>query len=168
MTNIMIWKIFTLFYLALIVAVPTALYKSRRPFMAKFYRRMLDSESARKLYAQVLLILLLLFHYVYAGGNPGDFGIVFSTIVCAILFSFRHADKWMRRLHDVRRAFVYAALLAVVIAAVPHLFTLGVTVGYLLLAALFYPSGRALSEWADKKTRPDWHEHPESLADFYY
>ncbi len=164
----MIWKILTLFYLALLIAVPMALYKSKRPFMAKFYRRMLESESARKLYAQVLLIVLLLFHYVYAGGSPADFGIVFSTIVCATLYSFHRADRWLRRLHDERKTFVYAALLTVIIAAVPHLFTIGVTVGYLLLAALFYPSGRALSEWADENTRPDWRNHPESLADFYY
>ena len=164
----MIWKILTLFYLALIIAVPTALYKSRRRFMTKFYLRMLGSESARRLYTQVLLIVLLLFHYVYSRGNTGDLGIVISTIVCTILFSFRRADKWMRRLHDKRKTFVYAALLAVVIADVPHLFTLGVTVGYLLLAALFYPSDRALSKWTDENTRPDWREHPESLSDFYY
>lgn len=164
----MTWKILILFYLALLVAVPTALYKSRRPFMAKFYRRMLDSESARRFYTQVLLIVLLLFHYVYARCNSEDFGIVLSTVVCATLYSFRRADRWLRRLHDERRTFVYAALLAVIIAAVPHLFTLGVTAGYLLLAALFHPSGRALSEWADEETRPDCREHPESLSDFYY
>lgn len=164
----MIWKILTLFYLALIVAVPTALYKSKRRFMTKFYLRMLESENARKLYTQVLLILLLLFHYVYANGNSGELGIVLSTIACAIMYSFRRADKWLRRLRDVRKTFVYAALLAVAIAAVPHLFTLGVTLGYFLLAALFYPSSRALSEWADENTRPGWREHPESLSDFYH
>ena len=165
---IMIWKILTLFYLAMIIALPTALYKCRRRFMTRFYLGMLERESTRRLYAQVLLIVLLLFHYVYAGGCPADFGIVISTIVCAALYPFRRADKWLRRLHDKRKTFVYAALLSVVIAAVPHLFTLGVTFGYLLLAALFYPSGRALSGWADSETRPDWRGHPESLADFYY
>lgn len=164
----MIWKILILFYITLIVVVPAALYKSKRPFMVKFYCRMLRSENTRKLYTQVLLIILLLFHYVYAGGNPGDPGIVFSTIVCATLYSFRRAERWLRRLHDERRTFVYASLLAVVVAAVPHLFTLGATAGFLLLAALFYPSSRALSEWADENTRPVWHEHPESLSDFYY
>ena len=164
----MIWKILILFYLALIIAVPTALYKSKRRFMTRFYLKMLESGSARKLYTQILLIVLLLFHYVYASGNPGDFGIVLSTFVCATMYSFRRADKWLRRLRDERKTFVYAALSAVVIAAVPHLFTLGVTIGYFLLAALFYPSSRALSEWADENTRPDWRGHPESLSDFYY
>lgn len=164
----MIWKILTLFYLALIIAIPTALYKSKRPFMAKFYRKMLVSDNARKLYTQVLLIILLMFHYVYTGSSHEDFGIVFSTIVCATLFSFHRTDKWLRRLHDRQKTFVYTALLTVVIAAVPHMFTLGVTIGYLLLAALFYPSSRALSEWTNENIRPDWREHPESLSDFYY
>lgn len=164
----MIWKILILFYLALIIAVPTALYKSKRRFMTRFYLRILESGSARRLYTQVLLIVLLLFHYVYASGNPGDFGIVLSTIACAIMYSFRRADKWLSRLHDEKKQTVIVAVVSVVIAAIPHMFTLGVTVGYFLLAALFYPSSRALSEWADENTRPDWRNHPESLSDFYY
>ena len=60
---IMIWKILTLFYLAMIIALPTALYKCRRRFMTKFYLGMLERESTRRLYAQVLLIVLLLFHF---------------------------------------------------------------------------------------------------------
>ena len=50
---IMIWKILTLFCLAMIIAVPTALYKCRRRFMTKFYLGMLERESTRRLYAQV-------------------------------------------------------------------------------------------------------------------
>ena len=46
-------------------ALSLALYKSRRPFMARFYTAMTRSAKARKLYVQVLLIVLLLFHYVY-------------------------------------------------------------------------------------------------------
>lgn len=52
------------------------LYKSRHPFMAAFYDAMTRSAKARKLYVQIVLILLLLFHYVYTGGHPGEFGVL--------------------------------------------------------------------------------------------
>ena len=47
--------------------------------MATFYVAMARSGNARKLYVQVWLICLLLFHYVYACGHMGEFGILLST-----------------------------------------------------------------------------------------
>lgn len=56
--------------------------------MTPFYMAMARSGNARKLYVQVWLICLLLFHYVYACGHMGEFGILLSTGVCAAMFSF--------------------------------------------------------------------------------
>ena len=66
--------------------------------MTPFYMAMARSGNARKLYVQVWLICLLLFHYVYACGHMGEFGILLSTGVCAAMFSFRRTDNWLRRL----------------------------------------------------------------------
>ena len=95
--------------------------------MARFYDKMVWSEKARRLYAHVLLIVLLLFHYVYTSGHPGEFGIVPSTIVCAAWASFRRADRWMRGLLDRPKRFVWFALLALVIGFVPHLYTMALS-----------------------------------------
>ena len=105
--------------------------------MTPFYMAMARSGNARKLYVQVWLICLLLFHYVYACGHMGEFGILLSTGVCAAMFSFRRTDNWLRRLLDRPRAFVTLASGALVIGFVPHLYTLAITIAYLLLAALF-------------------------------
>ena len=70
-------------FIVLLVILPMALYRSRRSFMAVFYRAMTDNAQARKFYTQVLVVLLLLFHYVYTTGHPGQFGTVLSAIVCA-------------------------------------------------------------------------------------
>lgn len=59
----MIWNILQLIFCAMLFAVPMALYKSNRTFMARFYNAMVYREKARRLYVQILLILLLLFHY---------------------------------------------------------------------------------------------------------
>mgnify|MGYP000765488412 CR=1 FL=1 len=66
--------------------------------MTTFYMAMARSGNARKLYVQVWLICLLLFHYVYVCGHMGEFGILLSTGVCVAMFSFRRTDNWLRRL----------------------------------------------------------------------
>lgn len=136
--------------------------------MANFYDTMTRSVKARKLYARVLLILLLLFHYVYTSGHAGEFGVLLSTGVCAAMFSFRRVDRWLRRLLDRPRAFAMLALTALVIGFIPHLYTMSVTAAYLLLAALFYPSVRVMSEWNDMDKIAGWVEHPEKLAESYH
>ena len=83
----MIWNILQLIFCAMLFAVPMALYKSNRTFMARFYNAMVYREKARRLYVQILLILLLLFHYVYACGHVGEFGILlFDRSLCRYLF----------------------------------------------------------------------------------
>ena len=164
----MTWIILQFVFLAMPVVLPALLYRSRRCFMARFYDKMVWSEKARRLYAHVLLIVLLLFHYVYTSGHPGEFGIVPSTIVCAAWASFRRADRWMRGLLDRPKRFVWFALLALVIGFVPHLYTMAVTIAFVLLAALFYPSARVMSEKTDIRKFLEWLECPGALADSYH
>lgn len=164
----MIWIILQLIFCSMPFMVSLALYKSRRRFMATFYDAMTRSTKARKLYVQVLLILLLLFHYVYTSGHAGEFGIVLSTIVCAVMFSFKRVDRWLRSLLDRPRTFVWLALAALVIGFVPHLYTMAVTIAYLLLTALFYPSVQVLSEWNDMHKIAEWVKHSEKLAESYH
>ena len=148
--------------------VSMSLYKNNKRFMTPFYMAMARSGNARKLYVQVWLICLLLFHYVYACGHMGEFGILLSTGVCAAMFSFRRTDNWLRRLLDRPRAFVTLASGALVIGFVPHLYTLAITIAYLLLAALFYPSVRVMSECKDTDTLSGWAKHPGMLSESYH
>lgn len=164
----MIWIILEILFPALLIALPLTLYRSNRPFMMKFYLRMTASGSARKLYVRCLLILVLLYHYIYAGGHFGEWGILVSTILCAILFSFRRADKWLARIHEERKTFFPAALLALAICAVPHLHTTAVTLAFLLLAAMFYPSRIVLSKWTDEENRRRWVDNPKIVSEYYY
>lgn len=164
----MLLNILQLIFCALPFALPLALYKSRRRFMARFYGTMTHSEKARKLYTRVLLILLLLFHYIYASGHVGESGILLSTGICAAMSSFKLADKWLRFLLDRPLVSAIFALAALLIGFVPHLYTTAVTASYLLLAALFYPSARVMAEWSDWKKIAGWVEHPERLAESYH
>ena len=133
--------------------------------MTPFYMAMARSGNARKLYVQVWLICLLLFHYVYACGHMGEFGILLSTGVCAAMFSFRWTDNWLRRLLDRPGAFVTLASVALVIGFVPHLYTLAITITYLLLAALFYPSAPVTAECDDEEKAEGTTTHPETISE---
>lgn len=164
----MFWIIIEMLLLPLLIVLPLALYRTDRLFMAKFHTGMVVKRNVRKLYAQSLLIFLLLYHYIYAGGHFGEWGILISTILCAVLFSFKRADKWLHNLHENRRSFVLIAFLALAICAIPHLHTTAVTLAFLLLAAMFYPSCRVLAEWQDEDTRKHLRENPKTLSEHYY
>ena len=82
----MTWILLQLIFPLLLLLVPVTLYKRGNRFMTWFYMAMLRSSAARKLYLQTLLIVLLLFHYVYVSGHFGEFGVLFSTILCGALF----------------------------------------------------------------------------------
>lgn len=163
----MIWIILQLIFCAIPFIISLTLYKSRRRFMATFYDAMTHSAKARKLYVQVVLILLLLFHYVYTNGHTGEFGVVLSTIVCAVMFSFKRVDRWLRSLLDRPRAFVKLALAALVIGFLSHLYTMAVTIAFILLAALFYPASKSLSEPEDGNEGVDRTKHAETSANSY-
>ena len=97
----MIWIIIEFIFPALLIALPLSLYRSNRLFMAKFYLRMTASGNARKLYVRCMLILILLYHYIYAGGHFGDWGILVSTILSAILLPLISEDYWLAGLYEV-------------------------------------------------------------------
>ena len=115
------------------------LYSCTRPFMAMFSMELMLNVSARKLYVLCLLLLLLLYHYVYAAGHPGEWGVMPSAIPCAALFSYRRADSWLVALHRSRKGFVITGLVTLAICALPHLYTTAVTLAFLLPAAMYYP-----------------------------
>ena len=163
----MTWIILQFLFLMLPVALPLVLYKSRHRFMAKFHVAMVRSAKARRLYTQRVLVLLLLCHYVFPNGHIGEVGVVLSTIVCAVMFSSKRVDKWLRYLLDRPRAFAVYALVAVVIGFVPHLYTMAVTIAFILLAALFYPSSKSLSEPEDGNEGVGRTKHAETSANSY-
>ena len=161
-------KILFLILMSAFFFVPMILHRSRRQFMTRFYLRMTALVTARKLYRLMLLILLYVFHFLYLCVHYNDIGVVASTIAFAIFFVFMDVERWLQRLHEERTPFRIAALAAVVFAFTPHLFTLAVTLSFVLLAALFYPSRIVISLWKNKADRKMLFEDTEMLIIYYY
>lgn len=133
----MTWILLQLVFPLLLLIVPLVLYKSSNSYMTRFYIAMLRNKAARRLYLQTLLIVLLLFHYIYVSGHFGEFGVLFSTILCGILFSHKRAERWLHLMKAHRQLYFRMAVLSMAMVAIPHLYTMAVTVAFLLLAATF-------------------------------
>lgn len=161
-------KILFLILMSAFFFVLMFLHRSRRQFMTRFYLCMTALVAARKLYRLMLLILLYVFHFLYLCVHYNDIGVVASTIAFAIFFVFMDVERWLQRLHEERTPFRIAALSAVVFAFTPHLFTLAVTVSFVLLAALFYPSYTIVSLWENENDRKVLVEDKDILIEYYY
>lgn len=163
----MTWILLQLIFPLLLLLVPVTLYKRGNRFMTRFYMAMLRSSAARKLYLQTMLIVLLLFHYVYVSGHFGELGVLFSTILCGVLFLHKRAERWLRLLKAHRQLYFRMAVLSMAMVAM-HLYTMAVTVAFLLLAATFYPSASILYEWNDKEKQEKWRADSRALAEHYF
>ena len=164
----MTWILLQLIFPLLLFFVPITLYKCSTHFMTRFYTAMLRSSAARKLYLQTLLIVLLLFHYIYVSGHFGEFGVLFSTILCGVLFSHKRAERWLRLLKAHRLLYFRMAVFSMAMVAIPHLYTMAVTIAFLLLAAAFYPSALILYKWNNNEKQHTWRANPQLLADHYF
>ncbi len=164
----MVWNIIQLLFPALLVILPVCLYRKNGKRISRFYLMMVSLETARKFYAQMLVVFLLTFHFVYVSGHTGEYGVLLSTVLSVLLCPFRRTDRWLHRIHEECRAFVLVALLTLAAGFIPHLYTMAVTAGFLLLAALFYPSYTSLNGWKDGQMREHWRKHPEVLPGYYY
>ncbi len=165
----MTWIILEMIFSILLIVLPATLYYSNRPAMAKFYLRMVASSNARKLYVYCFLMVLLLYHFVYAGGHPDEWGVLFSTVLCAVLFSFKRAENLMRKMYYDKRKLFTMSIVVLAICAVPHLHTSAMTLAYFILAKMFYPSCSMMKEWEEnKESRKYWTEHPDVLPSYYF
>ena len=118
--------------------------------MEKFRNMMLRRETMRKLYTQVLLIILLVFHYVYLNGHGAHLGILVTTVLCIFLFSHNRTHKLLLAFRDNRQVFYFVGLFALASLFMPELYTLSVSIAFILMASAFYPSFSELAESASK------------------
>lgn len=164
----MISKILYFVFLSALFLVPCFLYMSRCKFMAKFYLGMTALPSARKLYRMILLVVLLIFHHLHFCVFVYEIGIIFSTIAFTAFFLFMDVDKWLHRLHEERTICRVVLISIAVFAITPHLFTMAVTLSFILLAAQFYPSRRILSDWEDMDKRKNLLADTNGLPRLYH
>lgn len=98
--------------------------------MQRFYLRMVFSHNFRKLYTLLLLMAILVFSFVAYQVQPNEIGAHVMALLALLLFKFSYADNLLHRLHDNRKSSAIAFTASLVFLFTPHLYTLGVMVGF--------------------------------------
>lgn len=164
----MIFTILNFLLLMVLLAIPLWLYKSPKRRMLCFYAYMTHSVSCRKFYCLILLQLAILFHFTYFSMGMKEYGLMVSTLLVIYLFSTARTERLLKRLRNSRRNLYTLFLVTLITLFIPHLFTLGATLGYVILAACFYPSHRMESYMVSHSAFPQDEDSKRDLISAYY
>lgn len=164
----MILTFIHLVLVSVILIAPTFLYKNRSRKMISFYRHMTYSEYCRMFYAKILLLALILFHFVCYWTNPGQPGVMGSTVLMFYLFSTKRTLNLLMDVRNSRSMLVFTFTAALALLFIPYMYSFGVTLGYILLAAVFYPSKKIQDEKSEHKAYPTYEELQDDTIRNYY
>lgn len=161
------FTIFNYLFLSPLFIVPF-LYKSRAKYMVKFYSRMSSSIYCRRLYAFVIEFLLIMFHFTYYWQHTGEKGIMLSTILLIYMFNPNRTVGLLQGIRNNRcvGGFLFTLALASIFFA--HTYTIGVTLSYILLASVFYPSYKARGKAFQEKVYKSYGEIVEDTVSTYF
>ena len=119
---------------------PILLYKRKGKGPMKFYLSMAGTAKARKVYRLQLeawVFLVNLTYYLLNG--PGAWQIP-GMALSLILMTNTCTSAVLRWLHDDKRAQLIASAIFFASLSLPQLYTLSVSVGIVIIWAMFYPS----------------------------
>ena len=164
----MIFSMINLVLISVILIAPWFLYKNRSRRMILFYQRMSYSTHCRLFYTKILLLTLILFHFVCYWMKPGEYGVMLSTILVFYLFSAKRTLGLLNGIRNSRgvMAFVFTVTLALLFTS--HMYSLGVTLGYILLAAGFYPSSLFDGQKPSHKEFSTYQDFQDDIIQNYY
>lgn len=136
----MILTILNLLIVSPILWVPLFFYgrKSRR--MVKFCQRMARSEYQRTIYSYMLLAIVLMFHATYPELFRCHYGAYASTALAVCLISPKLTTRLLKGIRASHAVMAIIGFMALANVFAPEMYTLGITLCYVLLAAVFYPS----------------------------
>lgn len=120
------------------------LYKKEYGFMRNFMWKMTMLPSARKLYAY-LMVLLLLFINWCCSMTDLNIAVAMSSIVTIILINRRIASSVLHLMHDRRKLWFATLLVCVVSYAIPYMNSIFQILFSICMASVFYPSEKVLA-----------------------
>ena len=154
--------------LLVLLVVPARLYKKDSLLVQKFCLRMVFVEKFRKLYTLVLLLALILAHYGAHVIMPNEPGVLASSVLCLIFFNFRWTERILKLIRNETKIYAAMGLLSLVLLYTPHLFSFSFLVGYVLLAAAFYPSKAIMKRIEDDAFVDELLKHRETIVKHYF
>ena len=164
----MIFSMIHLVLISVIILAPWFLYKNPSRRMILFYQRMSYSTHCRLFYGKILLLTLILFHFVCYWMKPGEYGVMLSTVLVFYLFSAKRSLSLINGIRNSRGVMAFVFTIALALLFTPHMYSLGVTLGYILLAVGFYPSSLLEGEKPSHKEFATYQEFQDDIIRNYY
>lgn len=128
--------------LAIYLIVPIFLFRLNNRRVAKFCLYMTASQKTRMFFCYILLLAVIYFHFVFFQSFKTEYGLMFSTILLIAMFSTKLTEKILVMLVDDNRKLYAFTISTLVLAFIPHMLSLAITMVILLVGASFYPSSR--------------------------
>ena len=125
---------------ALFTLAPFFCYQKKGKQFVEFYTWMASSAKARRLYRFSFSLLVTMFNYAVADVAPLTYWLMPGMLLAVFLLTDKCTAAIFRRIHDDRRIQGLAFSVFLFCLAVPQLFTLSITIGMTIVAAMFYPS----------------------------
>lgn len=163
----MIWNILLFAFPILILVAAQCCYKKDGKRMNAFYVRMCFTDIARRLYVQLVMLLLIFFQYlqVRCFASPAD--IFLPLVITALLIRFAMAERLLYKLKR-KKVTMVVTVIALASLFIPHLFSLAVSLSLLITAAIFYPSQKVMKLVEETDYIVKFYEHPSELTKMYY
>ncbi len=144
------------------------LYKSRRPSMIAFYRRMTFSFSFRRLYTLMFTLYLVAFHFYHLSVYRQPQWLFPSTILVMLMYSPRISERMFHFMQDKQTLSAFC-LPGILCMFFPQFLPLGFTVLVIAVAAVFFPSTHLRDSLLREDVRMDFlNGTPETVAGRYF
>lgn len=124
----------------LFTVAPFFCYEKKGKQFVEFYTWMASSAKARRLYRFSFSLLVTMFNYAVADVASLSYWLMPGMLLAVFLLTDKCTAAIFRRIHDDRRIQGLAFSVFLFTLAVPQLFTLSITIGMTIIAAMFYPS----------------------------
>lgn len=144
------------------------LYKSRRPSMIAFYRRMTFSFSFRRLYTLMFTLYLVAFHFYHLSVYRQPQWLFPSTILVMLMYSPRISERMFHFMQD-KLALLAFCLMGMLCMLFPQFLPLGFTLLIIAVASVFFPSIHLRDSLLKEDARADFlNGAPDSVAGRYF
>ena len=119
------------------------LYRKEYGFMNRFMWKMAMFQSARNLYAYLIVLMLIFINWCCHVTTP-NLSVVVSTLLTLVLLNRKIAESTFHLLHERKRLWFTTLLLSMVCYALPYMNSISLFLFTISVAAVFYPSERVL------------------------
>ena len=134
------------------------LYRKEYGFMKRFMWKMAMFQSARNLYAYLVVLMLIFINWCCHVTAP-NLTVVVSSLLTLLLLNRKIAKRTFHLLHERKRPSFTTLLLSMVCYALPYMNSMFQFLFTISVAAVFYPSEKVLSV----KSHPEAINNPKDL-----